>query len=168
TLSCRAARRPNFAPARLVVSRIQLGSPRMPHPLSTELLERMDAYWRAAHYLSGGQIYLQDNPLLEVPWERAHIKPRLLGHWGTTAGLNFLLRAPQPADQGKRPRHDLRHRARPRRAWARGAHLSRRHLHRNLSGDRAQPERAAAPVPAVLVALRDTEPRRSGDAGLDP
>jgi xylulose-5-phosphate/fructose-6-phosphate phosphoketolase len=62
----------------------------MPHPLSTELLEKMDAYWRAANYLSVGQIYLQDNPLLEVPLERAHIKPRLLGHWGTTAGLNFL------------------------------------------------------------------------------
>src|SRR5947208_28927 len=62
----------------------------MPNPLSPELLEKMDAYWRAANYLSVGQIYLQDNPLLETPLERRHIKPRLLGHWGTTAGLNFL------------------------------------------------------------------------------
>jgi xylulose-5-phosphate/fructose-6-phosphate phosphoketolase len=50
----------------------------------------MDAYWRAANYLTVGQIYLQDNPLLEVPLAREHIKPRLLGHWGTTTGLNFI------------------------------------------------------------------------------
>ena len=58
--------------------------------LSPELLEKMDAYWRAANYLSVGQIYLQDNPLLESLLERKHIKPRLLGHWGTTTGLNFI------------------------------------------------------------------------------
>jgi xylulose-5-phosphate/fructose-6-phosphate phosphoketolase len=58
--------------------------------LSPDLLEKMDAYWRAANYLSVGQIYLQDNPLLESPLERKHIKPRLLGHWGTTTGLNFI------------------------------------------------------------------------------
>jgi len=62
----------------------------MPNPLSADLFEKIDAYWRAANYLSVGQIYLQDNPLLEVPLERRHIKPRLLGHWGTTPGLNFL------------------------------------------------------------------------------
>jgi len=50
----------------------------------------MDAYWRAANYLSVGQIYLYDNPLLEAPLKREHIKPRLLGHWGTTPGLNFI------------------------------------------------------------------------------
>jgi xylulose-5-phosphate/fructose-6-phosphate phosphoketolase len=59
-------------------------------PLAADLLERMDAYWRAANYLSVGQIYLQDNPLLETPLALEHIKPRLLGHWGTTPGLNFL------------------------------------------------------------------------------
>ena len=53
-------------------------------------LERMDAWWRAANYLSVGQIYLLDNPLLKQPLQRAHIKPRLLGHWGTTPGLNFI------------------------------------------------------------------------------
>ncbi|MHB8983579.1 phosphoketolase family protein [Thiobacillus sp.] len=53
-------------------------------------LDRLDAYWRAANYLSVGQIYLFDNPLLKQPLERAHIKPRLLGHWGTTPGLNFI------------------------------------------------------------------------------
>ena len=59
-------------------------------PLSKQGLERIDAYWRAANYLSVGQIYLLDNPLLRVPLLPEHIKPRLLGHWGTTPGLNFL------------------------------------------------------------------------------
>jgi len=58
--------------------------------LKPEVLDRMDAYWRAANYLSVGQIYLLDNPLLKQPLTRAHIKPRLLGHWGTTPGLNFI------------------------------------------------------------------------------
>src|SRR3954453_21311879 len=59
-------------------------------PLSDEELRLIDAWWRAANYLSVGQIYLLDNPLLKQPLELAHIKPRLLGHWGTTPGLNFL------------------------------------------------------------------------------
>ena len=56
----------------------------------TELLTRIDAYWRAANYLSVGQIYLLDNPLLREPLQAEHIKPRLLGHWGTTPGQNFV------------------------------------------------------------------------------
>jgi xylulose-5-phosphate/fructose-6-phosphate phosphoketolase len=58
--------------------------------LSEDELKKMDAYWRAANYLSVGQIYLYDNPLLKEPLKLEHIKPRLLGHWGTTPGLNFL------------------------------------------------------------------------------
>ena len=61
-----------------------------PQPLTPELLDRMDAYWRAANYLSVGQIYLYDNALLKKPLTLEHIKPRLLGHWGTTPGLNFI------------------------------------------------------------------------------
>lgn len=57
---------------------------------SAQLFERMDAYWRAANYLSVGQIYLLDNPLLRQQLSPEHIKPRLLGHWGTTPGQNFL------------------------------------------------------------------------------
>ena len=53
-------------------------------------LELLDAYWRAANYLSVGQIYLLDNPLLREPLRVEHVKPRLLGHWGTTPGLNLL------------------------------------------------------------------------------
>ena len=60
------------------------------HPLSSEQLRRMHAYWRAANYLSVGQIYLLRNPLLREPLKIEHIKPRLLGHWGTTPGLNFI------------------------------------------------------------------------------
>ncbi|HEU0213184.1 MAG TPA: phosphoketolase family protein [Jiangellaceae bacterium] len=59
-------------------------------PLSAEELARVDAWWRAANYLSAGQIYLLDNPLLQEPLAAEHIKPRLLGHWGTTPGLNFV------------------------------------------------------------------------------
>ena len=58
--------------------------------LTPETLQRMDAYWRAANYLSVGQIYLLQNPLLQTPLELTHVKPRLLGHWGTTPGLNFI------------------------------------------------------------------------------
>ena len=59
-------------------------------PLSPDLLRKMDAWWRAANYLSVGQIYLYDNPLLKTPLKLEQIKPRLLGHWGTTPGLNFI------------------------------------------------------------------------------
>ncbi len=62
----------------------------MQGPLAREQLLRMDAWWRAANYLSVGQIYLYDNPLLREPLSLRHVKPRLLGHWGTTPGLNFI------------------------------------------------------------------------------
>src|SRR6058998_2247162 len=59
-------------------------------PLSHDELRLIDAWWRAANYLSVGQIYLLDNPLLRDPLRIEHVKPRLLGHWGTTPGLNFV------------------------------------------------------------------------------
>ena len=62
----------------------------MPDTLSPDVLHKMHAWWRAANYLSVGQIYLQDNPLLETPLELQHVKRRLLGHWGTTPGLNLI------------------------------------------------------------------------------
>jgi xylulose-5-phosphate/fructose-6-phosphate phosphoketolase len=61
-----------------------------PGTASDEELQLIDRYWRATNYLSVGQIYLMDNPLLEQPLTVGHIKPRLLGHWGTTPGLNFV------------------------------------------------------------------------------
>jgi xylulose-5-phosphate/fructose-6-phosphate phosphoketolase len=62
----------------------------MKNALSPKELKLIDAYWRAANYLSIGQIYLYDNPLLKKPLKKDHVKPRLLGHWGTTPGLNFI------------------------------------------------------------------------------
>ncbi len=59
-------------------------------PLDEEALRKIDAWWRAANYLSVGQIYLMDNPLLREPLQKEQVKPRLLGHWGTTPGLNFI------------------------------------------------------------------------------
>ena len=61
-----------------------LRSQAVTNPLSSEMLRKMNAYWRAANYLSVGQIYLFDNPLLKEPLQAGHVKPRLLGHWGTT------------------------------------------------------------------------------------
>ena len=65
-------------------------APQSTSTASADDLGLVDAWWRAANYLSVGQIYLLDNPLLEQPLTVDHIKPRLLGHWGTTPGLNFI------------------------------------------------------------------------------
>jgi xylulose-5-phosphate/fructose-6-phosphate phosphoketolase len=67
-----------------------IGSAIQQDALTVEELDKMNAYWRATNYLSVGQIYLLDNPLLKEPLRLEHIKPRLLGHWGTTPGLNFI------------------------------------------------------------------------------
>ena len=73
---------------------MQVAVEHAPHPRSPDQGAKefalLDRYWRAANYLSVGQIYLLDNPLLREPLRREHIKPRLLGHWGTTPGLNFI------------------------------------------------------------------------------
>jgi xylulose-5-phosphate/fructose-6-phosphate phosphoketolase len=71
------------------VSRAELDEARRA-TLPREELDRLHAWWRAANYLSVGQIYLLDNPLLREPLRPEHVKPRLLGHWGTTPGLNFI------------------------------------------------------------------------------
>ena len=59
-------------------------------PLSQEMLEKMNAYWRAANYLSAGQLYLLDNPLLKEPLTMDQIKKKIVGHWGTVPGQNFI------------------------------------------------------------------------------
>lgn len=69
---------------------VQTALEAQPSPLDSAELNKMNAYWRAANYLSVGQIYLYDNPLLKESLKLDHIKPRLLGHWGTTPGLNFI------------------------------------------------------------------------------
>ena len=99
-------------------------------PLSDEELRLMDAWWRAANYLSVGQIYLLDNPLLKEPLKLKHIKPRLLGHWGTTPGLNFIYVHLNRIIKSARLEHDLHRRARPRRPGPGGQRLPGRDLQR--------------------------------------
>ena len=77
-------------PARKGADRQSRAAAGVQGPLSPDELRKIDAYWRATNYLSVGQIYLYDNPLLKEPLKKEHVKPRLLGHWGTTPGLNFL------------------------------------------------------------------------------
>jgi xylulose-5-phosphate/fructose-6-phosphate phosphoketolase len=72
---------------------------------------------QAANYLSVGQIYLLDNPLLREPLRPEHVKPRLLGHFGTVPGLNLVYVSPPPRHPAAGPQRDVRHRAGPRRAW---------------------------------------------------
>ena len=83
--------------------------------LDADELQRIDAWWRAANYLSVGQIYLLDNPLLPRAAAAEHVKPRLLGHWGTTPGLNLIYAHMNRVIRRARPRRDLRHRPRARR-----------------------------------------------------
>ena len=59
-------------------------------PLCDEMLTKMDAWWRAANYLAAGQLYLLDNPLLREPLKREHVKHKIVGHWGTVPGQNFV------------------------------------------------------------------------------
>ncbi len=100
--------------------------------LAPDPLRRIDAYWRAANYLSVGQIYLYDNPLLKEPLTLAHIKPRLLGHWGTTPGLNFIYAHLNRVINAHDLNVHLRHRPGPRRPGDRGQHLPGRHLQRGV------------------------------------
>ena len=136
--------------------------------IAPELLARIDAYWRAANYLSVGQIYLLDNPLLREPLRAEHIKPRLLGHWGTTPGQNFIYAHLNRVITRVRPRHDLHLGPGTRRTGARRQHLPGRHLQRGLSGGHPRRSRAEDAVPAVLVSRRHSEPRRAGDARQHP
>ncbi len=130
-------------------------------PLSAAELEQIDAYWRAANYLSVGQIYLLDNPLLREPLAPEHCKPRLLGHWGTTPGPQLHLRPHEPGHPELGPRRDLRHRARARRPGDRRERLPRGHLQRGLPEHHAGRRRHAQALPPVLVPGRHPQPRRA-------
>ena len=131
-------------------------------------LERLDAFWRAANYLSVGQIYLLDNPLLREPLRDEHVKPRLLGHFGTVPGLNLIWAHMNRAIRARDleaititgPGHGGPGVVAC--AYLEGTY-SERYPH--VDARRGGPEAA---VPAVLVPRRDPEPRGAGDAGLDP
>ena len=142
---------------------------RTPAPtLAPELLQKMDAYWRAANYLSVGQIYLFDNPLLKRPLALGDIKRMLLGHWGTTPGQNFIYVHLNRVIKQVRPRHDLRLGAGPRRPGGGRQHLPRRDLQRGLSGDQPGRSGPAQAVSPVLLSRRHPEPRLAGMPRLDP
>ena len=128
----------------------------------------MDAYWRAANYLSVGQIYLYDNPLLREPLVLTDVKPMLLGHWGTTPGQNFIYVHLNRVIQ----KHDLDM------IYISGPghggpavvaqHVSRGHLQRDLSRHQPGRSRAAEAVQAVFVSRRHSQPCIAGMPRLDP
>ena len=136
-------------------------------PLSPDLLNKMNAYWRAANYLSVGQIYLKDNPLLERPLTLDDVKPRLLGHWGTTPGLNFLYvhwnRIIRERDL------DMIYVIGPghggpgivANTYLEGSYTE---IYPHIE---QQCRRHQAPLPPVQLAVRHSQPRRAGDAGID-
>jgi acetate kinase len=136
-------------------------------PLSPQELQRLDAYWRAANYLSVGQIYLLDNPLLRQPLEIRHVKPRLLGHWGTTPGLNFIYAHLNRVIRAQDI--DMIYIAGPGHGGpAIGSQcLSRGDVHRVLSRSVAGHRGHAATVPAVLIPRRHSQPCSARDTGVD-
>ena len=135
--------------------------------ITPELLRKMDAYWRAANYLSVGQIYLYDNPLLKEPLKLSHVKPLVVGHWGTTPGQNFIYvhlnRVIKKYDL------DMFYIAGPGHGGPGdcGECLSRGHLERRLSERHPGRSRAEEAFHAVLVSRRDLQPRGAHHAGLD-
>ena len=137
--------------------------------LSADELATIDAWWRAANYLSVGQIYLLDNPLLREPLAREHVKPRLLGHWGTTPGLNFIYVHLNRIIRARGLEHDLRDRARATAARASVANTylegTYSEIYPDISRDDARDEEA---VQAVLVPRRHSQPRGARNARLDP
>jgi xylulose-5-phosphate/fructose-6-phosphate phosphoketolase len=136
--------------------------------LSPELLQRMDAYWRAANYVSVGQIYLYDNPLLKRPLELAHVKPLVVGHWGTVPGQNFIYvhlnRVIKTYDL------DMFYIAGPGHGGPAlvGNTYPGRHVQRDLSRRQSGRGRAETAVWPVLVSRGYLQPRRTDDAGVDP
>ena len=111
-------------------------------PLSPDLLERMNAYWRAANYLCVGQIYLRDNPLLRRPLQREDVKARLLGHWGTCPGLNLVYVHLNRAIKERDLRRRLHMRPGSRRSGPRGERLSGRHATRSTTATSRRTRRA--------------------------
>ena len=136
--------------------------------LAPESVAQIDGWFRAANYLSVGQIYLLSNPLLREPLSRDHVKPRLLGHFGTAPGLNLVYAHMNRAIRERDLGGDLRHRPGPRRPVARRQRVSRGPLHRGLPRHHHRRGGDAPALPAVLVPGRHPEPRRARDAGVDP
>ena len=137
-------------------------------PLEADELARIDAWWRAANYLSVGQIYLMDNPLLREPLRPEHVKPRLLGHWGTTPGLNFLYAHLNRAIMARDL--DMMYVIGPGHGGPGPGRVGvpRGHLHRDLPRHHPRRGRDAAAVQAVLLPRRHPQPRGTRDPRVDP
>ena len=118
--------------------------------LTDQELQRIDAYWRAANYLSVGQIYLLANPLLTEPSSWSISSRDLLGHWGTTPGLNFHVRARKSRDFEELAEHDFHLRTRPWRPGRGGELMAGRKLHGALPQRDARRTRHAAALPPIL------------------
>ena len=112
-------------------------SPDPKGPLTPDMLDKMNRYWRAANYLCIGQIYLFENPLLREPLKAEQIKPRLLGHWGTSPGQNLIYIHLNRADQRARCKCHLHCWSGTWRSVAQCVLLSGRNLYRSTSGDHA-------------------------------
>jgi len=140
----------------------------MTKTLTPEVLQRMHAYWRAANYLSVGQIYLYDNPLLKEPLSLSHVKPLVVEPLGHDSRPELHLRALEPGYPEIRPQRDLHRRPRSRRSGAGGQHVPRRHLQRDLSERQPGRGRAEEAVHPVFVPWRHLQPRGADDAGVDP
>ena len=137
-------------------------------PLTDTEVTRIDEYWRAANYLSVGQIYLLDNPLLREPLTIEHVKPRLLGHWGTTPGLNFIYahmnrvikRDDLNAIYITGPGHGGP--GLVANSYLEGSYTETYpHITQDADGH-------AAAVPPILFPRRNSEPCRARDARIDP
>ena len=139
----------------------------MANALSDKEQALLDAYWRAANYLSVGQIYLYDNPLLKKPLNKEHIKPRLLGHWGTTPGLNFMYAHLNRLIK----QHDLNMVYITGPGHGGPGLVANAYLEGTYSGlSQHLPRRRGheAPLHPVLVPRRHSKPCRAGDSRLDP
>ena len=137
-------------------------------PLTPEELRKIEAYWQTSLYLCLGMLYLKENPLLREPLELQHVKPRLLGHWGSDAGqcftyihFNRLI--------NKYDLNAICHlRSRARRAGRAFPGISRRDLCGDLPGQERRPRRDAAVLQAVLLSRRHRQPRHAGNARQHP
>ena len=125
-------------------------------------------WWDALNYLTVGQIYLQGNALLREPLAMEHIKPRLLGHWGTSPGLSMIYVLLNRLINRHRVGLDLRHRPGARRPGAGRRRIPRRHLLRGLPAHHLRRRRRPATVPAVLLPRRDPQPRQRADPRQHP
>ena len=145
-----------------------VGAKTVAGPLSPDELQKIHAYWRTSNYLSVGQIYLLDNPLLKEPLKREHVKPRLLGHWGTSPGLNMLCVHLNRVIKNDDLNMIYIIGPGTRRAVAGCTRLFGRHLQRGLSEHQSRCGGDAEAVQAIQFPRRNSQPCCSGNTRQHP